>query len=585
MIKLLVAGACYSSGSSFEKCALQPQECSDSSIYRTSKWLLENDDAKWTTCSSQDMIHDIKALGRCDSSGERFICTSHMTGCRVGLTFKEYDSDCTVVDDFRIDNPYFTKSYFPYCRNDGVYRAVWQNDECSVDEDFRTTDPFYAGNYPEYQCDDLTIGACVSNTNLDDYFCAVTENVCSQEAGFTYKKSFEVETDLGVTCKLCDKLPNPPERKKVIAGACVKNKTSKFRRCALMPSDCDDGEKFISSLSIKDSPVDTPEEAICLTSEGVQSVRVGRCDKKSKSKRICVSDKSACDSPKNFRAKEDTCTLGLDLDPDSNSKIAHYGYCSTEDSNSGFQPGDGEAYCAWSDIDCQATNPDAKQLNYHDAYGNSPNCRCDYVRTGACISDSNQAERHCAVTSEVCDSGYSFVNVRDLEVTTGPNLVCHLCDKLEPPKNFKELKENMCDTEGLLVFVETESNCEAKCAENTSCQAYQVIENVGCTLYSGKSVIGAGDHDSTKGYESYRKRKKKKKLKKTNGVCNPDGILSVTEDLQQYKCSKKCKKTTKCKYYMMAQDVSTCILYRKKGKPITKAKKRIMKKFTCYILE
>ena len=94
----------------------------------------------------------------------------------------------------------------------------------------------------------------------------------------------------------------------------------------------------------------------------------------------------------------------------------------------------------------------------------------------------------------------------------------------------------MCDTEGLLVFDETESNCEAKCAENTSCQAYQVIENVGCTLYSGKKGIGTGDHDSTKGYESYRKRKKKKKLKKTNGVCNPDGILSVTEDLQQYKC-------------------------------------------------
>jgi len=581
MIKLLVAGACYSSGSSFEKCALQPQECSDSSIYRTSKWLLENDDNKWTTCSSQDMIHDIKALGRCDSDGERFICTSHSSSCRFGLVFKEYDSDCTVVDDFRIDNPYFTKSFFPFCRNDGVARAVWQSDECSVDEGFRTADPFFAGNYPEYQCDDLTIGACVSNTNSDDYFCAVTENVCSQEKGFTYKKSFEVETDLGVTCKLCDKLPNAPERKKVVAGACLEKTNSKFRRCALMPSGCDDGEKFISSIALLS--LDIPDAAICLTSEGVQSVRAGRCDETKKSKRICVPDKSACESSNVFAAKEDTCTLALDLDPKSKSEITHYGYCSTEDKNTGYEPGDGEAYCAWSGVDCQATNPDAKQLNYHDAYGKSPNCRCDYVRTGACISDSNQAERHCAVTSEVCDSGYSFVNVRDLEVSTGPNLVCHLCDEVEPPKKFKKLKENMCDTEGLLVFDKKESNCEAKCAENTSCQAYQVIKNVGCTLYSGKNVIGTGDNDSVNGYESYKK--KKEKLTKINGVCNPRGIITVKEDLQQFKCSDKCLRTKKCKYFMMAQDESTCILYGKKGKAITKAKESIMKKFTCYTLE
>jgi len=437
-VQFVAAGACYD-GNSFEKCALQPQECPSSSIYRTSRWLLENKAPQLTECSSQESIGMIQAMGRCNSSSERFICTSHLSSCRISSSFQPLDPDCTVVNDFRRTGNVFTKSYFGYCYDSSTEDKIcaWQWSECAKNYEFRSADPFFAGQNPSCQCDDVKTGACVS-TDISErsYFCAATEEVCSSEADLTYMKAFEVEAELGITCRLCDTLPPPPETKVVSAGACLLNR--EFRRCALAPSNCDGsvGEKFVGPASLVNPLFYTPDVAnMCLSSEGVKDVRVGRCVSES-NYNLCVPDMTACNLAQTFRANDDTCTLTRDLDPlpQFGYHTTHFGYCSAEEYNNGYTPGSDEAYCAWAFPDCKTSNPDAKKLNYHDAdpgwSGTSPNCQCDDVRTGACISDSDPKDRYCAVKSEACDFGYSFVNVRDLEVPAGPNLICRLCGRL-----------------------------------------------------------------------------------------------------------------------------------------------------------
>ena len=74
-IKLLRPGACYSANTLFSKCALNPAECDligGGATYRTSRYLLANDPARYEVCSRQENVRGIQAMGRCRVSQEKY---------------------------------------------------------------------------------------------------------------------------------------------------------------------------------------------------------------------------------------------------------------------------------------------------------------------------------------------------------------------------------------------------------------------------------------------------------------------------------------------------------------------------------
>ena len=87
----------------------------------------------------------------------------------------------------------------------------------------------------------------------------------------------------------------------------------------------------------------------------------------------------------------------------------------------------------WSNQDCASSDPNAAEMAFYGSTpgisATKPECRCDMVRTGACVSSSDATDRHCAVQEDACGMGYEFVNWRDLESGRNP-IVCRLCTGL-----------------------------------------------------------------------------------------------------------------------------------------------------------
>jgi len=239
--QLLVAGACYDGDATFQTCALQPLQCTGKQqIFHSSRWLSLNDSMRAKECAFLENIKNIRAMGRCDAESERYICTSHKTACRFSATFQAYDSDCGLVDDSK-PNSFFDKSYFPRCEvvtnapsgypseapssvppniptltpSDIASQTtdiledfcVWQFNECPKNKyKFDVADHFFSGGKPNCQCDQVKVGACISVNYNEEYFCSVSKEVCDTENGYSYLKAEEVESQLNITCKLCDKL-------------------------------------------------------------------------------------------------------------------------------------------------------------------------------------------------------------------------------------------------------------------------------------------------------------------------------------------------------------------------------------------
>lgn len=439
--RLLAAGGCYSDNT-FQRCALQPLECPSPQVYRSSNWLLLNDNENAVICANQGSILKIPALGRCDSEAERFICTSHGSACRLDIAFSQMDSDCTVLADFRPFDTPFVRSYYGECvpTDEGTSAGAeaycaWQFSECNNADGlymFQPADKFLAAEMPSCQCDGVKTGACVDSGNSENFYCAVTPEVCSSESGFSYLKSYEVESTLNTTCKLCDSISPSPETRYTHAGACIVESTAEFRRCALIPEHCDgSGETFFSPKALE--RLNNEAASICKTQEGLHQVRVGRCISTS-DQNVCVGDASGCTISQSFQQNDDQCQLVKDLDT-AELSTTHFGHCSTgEDASfTGFQEGR-ENYCAWSFAECLDEDPNARPLNYGKALpgmsATVPTCHCDDVRVGACISDTNPTDSYCAVASSACDAGYSYANVRELEDPASHNKICFLCRPL-----------------------------------------------------------------------------------------------------------------------------------------------------------
>jgi len=209
-LQLLAAGACFTTGGDFTKCALQPLECGDQNIYRSSAWLKANPVdgiPSNTQCADQETITKLQSMGRCDGNADRFICTSHKSACRFSAAFKPLTTDCNLVEDMLETNS-FSNAHFGFCVGNGGRFCAWQFKECGKTDEYRWegADPFFANNFPDCHCDDVRTGACV-DTTTNDMFCAVTKEVCEEEDGYTYVPVLDLETNMKTKCNLCDTLP------------------------------------------------------------------------------------------------------------------------------------------------------------------------------------------------------------------------------------------------------------------------------------------------------------------------------------------------------------------------------------------
>ncbi|KAG7338236.1 hypothetical protein IV203_014808 [Nitzschia inconspicua] len=305
---------------------------------------------------------------------------------------------------------------------------------------FQTADEFFAAGTPSCTCDRVHTGACISAADPNDFFCAVTEQVCAaNDNSYTYLNAHQVLENLGITCKLCDTVPASPNTLYTHAGACVSSSTNEFRRCALLPEHCSENdEMFVSSRQLEDSSQAVPTAALgCLAEQGLHQVRVGRCVANS-DQNICVPDATACKISQSFRPNDDECTLVQDLSSNAAIATTHFGHCTEDETTTfaGYQEGR-ERYCAWSFQECLSPSAVARPLLFGFANpgqsGSFPQCQCDDVRVGACVSNINPTtDLYCAVGASACDQGYSYQNVRKLEEPSGSNTICHLCQPLPP---------------------------------------------------------------------------------------------------------------------------------------------------------
>lgn len=207
---LLTAGACLTSdGIVMNKCALQPAECQASELFRSAAWLYENKNDFFVQCSKQEKLRELQSMGRCNSSADRYICTSHQASCRFSAVFEAFATDCNLVVDSFPSNE-FVNAHYGFCedltaRNDF---CAWSFKECGDPDlwEWNIADPFFANQNPDCHCDKVKTGACV-NESTNDRFCAVTKESCGGDDGFIYFGVLELEERFQVTCKLCDTIP------------------------------------------------------------------------------------------------------------------------------------------------------------------------------------------------------------------------------------------------------------------------------------------------------------------------------------------------------------------------------------------
>ena len=68
---------------------------------------------------------------------------------------------------------------------------------------------FFSDAAPDCWCNNVKVGTCVANgyPSRKSNLCAATVEVCNGKAGMLYFKLREVDSQMGVTCKLCEEFP------------------------------------------------------------------------------------------------------------------------------------------------------------------------------------------------------------------------------------------------------------------------------------------------------------------------------------------------------------------------------------------
>lgn len=505
----VAAGACFSlddDNPAFVRCALRPAECAVGTMaFKSSAWLKDKGVNK---CESDSIWH---GLGQCKgsiaSTGGDVICTTDLTACPTDSTSTNEEFELSVGAPSDNENrtvcPLLKKNqYFGHCQgqlsnfNSEHHFCAWKEQDCLIspyavsqnNEIFseminvssgltgETQDQaeLLLGMYYKWQkiednvpqakcrsCSDVLTGACVPAdeydiTNKDDWFCAVTPDVCKSESGYKFLPATELMLTQYVECRLCSKqtLDGVQNNQTPTAaptslgesvtmytkqGACISASTGRFLRCALKPSDCstittvDDAifhsqreiEKY---LKVNEHIAASDSRNLCLVSDevGTQLATIGKCSGGT-TKSYCAADDDSCGEGKQFTLQDKSCTAAIDFSNPPTSKKTLYGYCALASDDNLYPSGDtreDKAYCTWEEDHCSLSDGYLQMKWYapNSAGSNNTHCTCENVRVGACVSLANPNDRYCAVSGTACETNYDYFNARNLK-----NLNCFLC--------------------------------------------------------------------------------------------------------------------------------------------------------------
>jgi len=334
----------------------------------------------------------------------------------------------------------------------------------------------------------------------------------------------------------------------VYAGSCG---TDFDGICSFESTSC---EKDITFLDTEQT-TQNGHSSKCNFRAKTDKVKLGFCGGDSPA--FCTSVKENCEEEGGFVPNHSTCTI--------KSKSSRFGSCKND------------SRCVWGPDDCK------KNSHFIPAHKKEKECKASDVQTGVCVLSKTT---FCAVSSDGCNNRV-FKSITELLsdkedvdcFLTPPEYVEKPTDPTpELPKSFEENSERMCDLHGVIDFSKEEDDCDQKCVDEDSCEAYQVTPGVGCTLFSGKSTFGSGDK-----FIDFQCWIKKGKKKSTDKICDPRGIIYMEKGLKNVKkCRQICKRKKElgCKHYMFVNNKS-CLLFGKKGTKTTSSKK-LMKEFTCY---
>jgi len=197
-------------------------------------------------------------------------------------------------------------------------------------------------------------------------------------------------------------------------GACF-NTANTFLQCALLPDECPDDSIFRG-----DHNQDCPPVASLHS--------LGRCSAVSEYY-LCTSHATSCQLSHNFVPYDISCTVSRDHSPTrSVYPDAYYGKCQASDDFPDLPD-----MCVWKFTECPSST--FRTANPFWA-GQLPDCRCDQVRTGACVAESNW---YCAVEDKACDEGYSYVKAMNFTQAE-----CYLCEPLPPPLTVVYAQAGYC---------------------------------------------------------------------------------------------------------------------------------------------
>ena len=228
------------------------------------------------------------------------------------------------------------------------------------------------------------------------------------------------------------------------AGACFsydKAGGETFQACALQPLECARNEFQLFHSSQWLTLYEPLRATECALQENIKNIpAMGRCDAESE-RYICTSHQTACRFSATFQEDDPDCRVVYDYsETDSFFDKSYFPRCEVDDSDTvgtayDATPPNLEDFCVWQFTECPNDQYDFDIADDFFANG-KPNCQCDQVKVGACIStinnDNNEegSSYFCAVSKEVCDTEDDYSYLKALQVELQLNVTCKLCDTL-----------------------------------------------------------------------------------------------------------------------------------------------------------
>ena len=218
--------------------------------------------------------------------------------------------------------------------------------------------------------------------------------------------------------------------------------------------------------------------------------------KASTDKKICSSHTSACQLSAGWQPLDPTCTLAKDLE--APTEESYFGKCAGSDD-----------FCAWSSDDCP--EDDGRFIWANPFFANRvPDCRCDDVKTGACVSNTAPStDFFCATSAEVCEKEPGFSYIKPMAVESMLSVTCKLCDEIPAPPEVKVVEAGFCadqHSDSFLRCALTPAHCDGAnesfepSSNILSSSITTPIEANICTTFDGVRKVRLGRCDAASNF-------------------------------------------------------------------------------------